>query len=101
MDAVPVESDLSPPTMDKNLQPCKVLVDAVTKSDHKLMEDRSHQEENDDDAHNDAAAADDVVQHRRRAGLLIFSCLYTVFYVGAFYGWGPMQLLVRIVLYDK
>jgi len=31
--------------------------------------------------------------HRR--GLLTCSILYTFFYVGSFFGWGPMQLMVR------
>jgi hypothetical protein len=39
------------------------------------------------------------VQRRRRTGLLIFSILYTILYVGAFFGWGPMQLLVRRLQY--
>jgi hypothetical protein len=34
-----------------------------------------------------------VLQRRRRLGLLAFSVLYTVLYVGAYFGWGPMQLL--------
>jgi hypothetical protein len=33
------------------------------------------------------------LQRRRRLGLLVFSILYTVLYVGAYFGWGPMQLL--------
>jgi hypothetical protein len=34
-----------------------------------------------------------VLQRRRRLGLLVFSVLYTLLYVGAYFGWGPMQLL--------
>jgi hypothetical protein len=30
-----------------------------------------------------------------RVGLLVVSSLYTFFFVGAFFGWGPLQLLVR------
>jgi hypothetical protein len=70
----------------------------------------SHPSHEDDDAAADFTAAatalhtaceDDadpksVVQSRRRTGLLIFSCLYSVLYVGAYFGWGPMQLLVRM-----
>jgi hypothetical protein len=33
------------------------------------------------------------LQRRRRLGLLAFSVLYTVLYVGPYFGWGPMQLL--------
>lgn len=33
---------------------------------------------------------------RLRIGLVTVSCLYTFTFVGAFFGWGPMQLLVRI-----
>jgi hypothetical protein len=68
----------------------------------------SNHDDDDDDAIATAAAAtalqhrqceDDgkdpksVVQRRRRTGLLISAVLYTVLYVGAFFGWGPMQLL--------
>jgi hypothetical protein len=38
------------------------------------------------------------VQRRHRTGLLIFSSMYTILYLGAFFGWGPMQLLVRNLL---
>jgi hypothetical protein len=38
------------------------------------------------------------LEQRRRHGLFIFAILYTVLFVGAFFGWGPMQLLVRICL---
>ena len=34
---------------------------------------------------------------RRRKGLFVCSMLSTVLYVGAYFGWGPMQLLVRPV----
>lgn len=33
-------------------------------------------------------------RHRRRA-LVVFSCAYTMLYVGAFFGWGPMQLMLE------
>jgi len=32
---------------------------------------------------------------RRRQGLLLFSGAYTLLYVGAFFGWGPMQLMLE------
>lgn len=35
------------------------------------------------------------IQARRRLGLFVISCLYTVFYIGAFFGYGPMQLLLE------
>ena len=31
---------------------------------------------------------------RRRIALFVFACLYTFLFVGSFFGWGPMQLLV-------
>jgi hypothetical protein len=39
-------------------------------------------------------------ERRRRIGLVTVSCLYTFTFVGAFFGWGPMQLMVRL-LADK
>lgn len=41
----------------------------------------------------DDADPKSILQHRRRTGLLVCSVLYTVFYVGAYFGWGPIQLL--------
>ena len=35
------------------------------------------------------------IKRRRRHGLLIFAFLYTFFFSGAFFGWGPMQLLLE------
>jgi len=37
---------------------------------------------------------DDKRQQRRRIGLFCFAVLYTFLYIGALFGWGPMQLLV-------
>ena len=34
-------------------------------------------------------------ENQRRVGLLIVSCLYTFLFVGALYGWGPLQLLLE------
>jgi LAT3 family solute carrier family 43 protein 3 len=34
-------------------------------------------------------------KYRYRLGLLIFTALYTTFFAGAFFGWGPMQLLLE------
>mmetsp|Transcript_22493 Transcript_22493/g.62435 ORF Transcript_22493/g.62435 Transcript_22493/m.62435 type:complete len:557 (+) Transcript_22493:133-1803(+) len=34
-------------------------------------------------------------QSRRRHGLFVFACLYTFLFIGAFYGWGPMQLMLE------
>ena len=31
---------------------------------------------------------------RRRIALFVFACFYTFLFVGSFFGWGPMQLLV-------
>jgi hypothetical protein len=41
----------------------------------------------------DDVAPKSDLQRRRRLGLLVFSVLYTVLFVGAYFGWGPMQLL--------
>jgi MFS family permease len=39
---------------------------------------------------------DDVkLQGRRRIGLVVCSMLYTFLFIGAFFGWGPMQLLLE------
>ena len=35
------------------------------------------------------------IKRRRRYSLLIFAFLYTFFFSGAFFGWGPMQLLLE------
>jgi len=32
---------------------------------------------------------------RRRVALLVVTSIYTFVFVGAFFGWGPMQLMVR------
>ena len=55
-----------------------------------------------DGTSNDSNVYDEYQQtrkknQRRRVGLFIFACLYTFFFVGAFFGWGPMQLLVRYI----
>lgn len=40
--------------------------------------------------------AEDAILERRHRRLLYLSAVaYTTFYIGAFFGWGPMQLLVR------
>jgi hypothetical protein len=36
-----------------------------------------------------------IVQTRRRRWLFVFSCLYTVLFVGSFYSWGPFQLMME------
>ena len=38
------------------------------------------------------------VDQFNRRGLVVFSSLTTFFFVASFFGWGPMQLLVRIVM---
>jgi hypothetical protein len=38
---------------------------------------------------------DEILQSRRRLGLLVFSGAYTFLYVGAFLGYGPMQLALE------
>lgn len=35
------------------------------------------------------------IQRRRRLGLLVSSLLYSFLFIGAFYGWGPMQLFLE------
>ena len=35
------------------------------------------------------------LEARRRYGLVIFASLYTFFVFGAFFGWGPMQLMLE------
>ena len=40
-------------------------------------------------------ASGEHVKRRRRYGLLVFAYLYTFFFSGAFFGYGPMQLLLE------
>ena len=50
------------------------------------------EDDNDDDDEDG-----DKQQQRRRIFLFCFAVLYTFLYIGALFGWGPMQLLVRIL----
>lgn len=43
----------------------------------------------------DVSVSEERVKARRRYGLLVFALLYTFFFSGAFFGWGPMQLLLE------
>lgn len=59
--------------------------------------------ENDENIQTDPSSRADTVakeeeehiKHRRRYYLLIFAFVYTFFFSGAFFGWGPMQLLLE------
>jgi MFS family permease len=44
---------------------------------------------------NEPAKEDTKLQHWRRVALMVISALYTFFFIGAFFGWGPMQLLLE------
>jgi hypothetical protein len=43
----------------------------------------------------DAEANDDIIPPQRQIGLVVFTALYTTFLAGAFFGWGPMQLMLE------
>lgn len=49
----------------------------------------------DDEAESKSERDGDRSQRFHRRGLLITSLVYTTFFVGAFFGWGPMQLLLE------
>lgn len=50
--------------------------------------------ENDQRDHQKGINSDKKDQFNRR-GLMVCSCLFTFLYVGSFFGWGPMQLLLE------
>ena len=72
-------------------------------------DDGDEEEEDDDDDEEEGEEDEDVmkfkhtsdddpeerVKARRRYCLLVFAFLYTFFFSGAFFGWGPMQLLLE------
>jgi hypothetical protein len=43
----------------------------------------------------DAEANDVIIPLQRQIGLVVFTALYTTFFAGAFFGWGPMQLMLE------
>jgi hypothetical protein len=43
----------------------------------------------------DAEAYDDILPLQLQIGLVVFTALYTTFLAGAFFGWGPMQLMLE------
>ena len=59
----------------------------------------SEEDEDEDEVAKTKSASDDNpeerVKTRRRYCLLVFAYLYTFFFSGAFFGWGPMQLLLE------
>jgi hypothetical protein len=60
-----------------------------------MMNESPDEEENDDDDHDQRKATKRGIEEHRRWMLFTFSAIYTFLYVGSFYGWGPMQLLLE------
>jgi hypothetical protein len=62
---------------------------------------RNQKKENDDDDEEDETKASScrkkrrIIEERRRRLLFGFSAVYTFLYVGSFFGWGPMQLMLE------
>jgi MFS family permease len=42
-----------------------------------------------------AEANDDIIPPQHQIGLVVFTALYATFLAGAFFGWGPMQLMLE------
>lgn len=59
------------------------------------MSTPSQQNVDDNAVKEDALPQLERIQRRRRYFLVLFAFLYTFFFSGAFFGWGPMQLLLE------
>jgi hypothetical protein len=107
MDAVPVESGLSPPSMDNNLQPCKILLDM--KMMHAMQSSNStdempHEEQDGISVAGVSTTSSWISKELASAGLSFFSATCTIFnmsgaslYVPWAFAQGGM-LLTSIVL---
>jgi hypothetical protein len=76
--------------------PARELVDVeANKNNNTLMNTKSDNEQQVQQKDDDDDEVDIVISVGTRMGLVVFSALYTVFYSGALFGWGPMQLMLE------
>ena len=78
-------------TMDMSVASVKVLQQDVSATSE---EDSSSKAETCSKPTASEANAASLANQRLRLALFVFSCIYTILFVGSFSGWGPMQLIV-------
>jgi hypothetical protein len=76
--------------------PARELVDVeANKNNNTLTNTKSDNEQQVQQQDDEDDEVDIVITVGTRMGLVVFSALYTVFYSGALFGWGPMQLMLE------
>jgi MFS family permease len=72
-----------------------VILTTTTTTDHNKFKSQDDNNNSNNNSSNTKSRTMRRINQRRRKGLFICAVLYTLLFVGAFFGWGPMQLLLE------